>query len=102
MSFKSYAIKAVDSIFLNFGMEAQIIFDDATTADITVVHRAPDKITDVLDSRVHSGSDVFEVKKADATKTIKQIIVNEKTYNVHGEPMLDQYGLVLRVDAYAD
>jgi len=99
MQFREYALKAVDTIFKLYGQTVTVTYSDTTTADITVVHRSPDKITDFMDSLLHSASDMFEVKKSDAVLPISQIVLDGKTYTAQGEPVLDQYGLVLKVEA---
>ena len=101
MQFKDYALKAVETIFKLYGQTATVTYSDLSTADITVVHRMPDRVADIMDSHLHSGTDLFEIKKADALLPIKQIVLNGKTYIVQGEPKMDQYGLVLRMEAYA-
>jgi hypothetical protein len=46
---------------------------------------------------------LFEIRALDIEvgKVIYQITIDEKTYTVQGEPMLDQHGIVLRMEAYA-
>lgn len=102
MQFKEYALKAVETIFKLYGQTAAVTYSDLSTADITVVHRSPDKITDIMDSHLHSGTDMFEVKKADAALPITQLVLDGKTYIVQGDAWEDQYGLVLRIEAYAN
>jgi hypothetical protein len=68
-----------------------------------VIHRFPDKVIDVMDTHVHTETDLFEVKALDIEvgKAIYQIKIDEKIYTVQGEPMLDQHGIILRMEAYA-
>lgn len=103
MSFQDAALKAVNVLFATFGQTAQLVFDDSTTLETDVVHRFPDKVVDFLDSKVQTGTNLFEVRLSvlDPAKKIVQIIKNGKTYIVQGEPVKDQHGLVLSVDAYA-
>ena len=103
MSFQDAALKAVNVLFATFGQTAQLVFDDSTTLEIVVVHRFPDKVVDFLDSKVQTETNLFEVRLSvlDPAKKIVQIIKNGKTYIVQGEPVKDQHGLVLSVDAYA-
>lgn len=103
MSFQDVALKAVNVLFATFGQTAQLIFDDSTTLETVVVHRFPDKVVDFLDSKVQTETNLFEVRVSvlDPAKKIVQIIKNGKTYIVQGEPVKDQHGLVLSVDAYA-
>lgn len=103
MSFQDAALKAVNVLFATFGQTAQLVFDDSTTLEAVVVHRFPDKVVDFLDSKVQTETNLFEVRLSvlDPAKKIVQIIKNGKTYIVQGEPVKDQHGLVLSVDAYA-
>jgi hypothetical protein len=56
-----------------------------------------------MDTHVHTETDLFEVKALDIEvgKAIYQIKIDEKIYTVQGEPMLDQHGIILRMEAYA-
>jgi hypothetical protein len=103
MSFQDAALKAVNVLFATFGQTAQLIFDDSTTLEAVVVHRFPDKVVDFLDSKIQTATNLFEVRLSvlDPAKKIVQIIKGGKTYIVQGEPVKDQHGLVLSVDAYA-
>ncbi|QQR68856.1 MAG: hypothetical protein IPI58_08505 [Alphaproteobacteria bacterium] len=103
MSFQDAALKAVNVLFATFGQTAQLVFDDSTTLETVVVHRFPDKVVDFLDSKVQTETNLFEVRLSvlNPAKKIVQIIKNGKTYIVQGEPVKDQHGLVLSVDAYA-
>ena len=103
MSFQDAALKAVNVLFATFGQTAQLVFDDSTTLEAVVVHRFPDKVVDFLDSKVQTETNLFEVRLSvlNPAKKIIQIIKNGKTYIVQGEPVKDQHGLVLSVDAYA-
>ncbi|HGP4983511.1 TPA: hypothetical protein ACLNKM_003638 [Vibrio cholerae O1] len=103
MSFQDAALKAVNVLFATFGQTAQLVFDDSTTLETDVVHRFPDKVVDFLDSKVQTETNLFEVRLSvlNPAKKIVQIIKNGKTYIVQGEPVKDQHGLVLSVDAYA-
>ena len=103
MIFQASASKAVDALFSKFGRAAHLVFRDNTEADATVIHRFPDRIVDVMDTRVHTGTDLFELRfsEIDPTKVVYQIIINDKTYVAQGEPVRDQHGLVLRIEAYA-
>lgn len=103
MSFQDAALKAVNVLFATFGQTAQLVFDDSTMLETVVVHRFPDKVVDFLDSKVQTETNLFEVRLSvlDPAKKIVQIIKNGKTYIVQGEPVKDQHGLVLSVDAYA-
>ena len=103
MSFHAAASKAVDALFAKFGRTAHLVFRDNTEADAVVIHRFPDRVIDVMDARVHTGTDQFEVRlsELDPTKVIYQIILDDKTFVAQGEPVRDQHGLVLKVEAYA-
>lgn len=103
MSFQDAALKAVNVLFATFGQTAQLVFDDSTTLETAVVHRFPDKVVDFLDSKVQTETNLFEVRLSvlNPAKKIVQIIKNGKTYIVQGEPVKDQHGLVLSIDAYA-
>ena len=102
MSFHASASRAVDALFAKFGRTAHLVFRDNTEADAVVIHRFPDRVVDVMDSRVHTETDMFElrVSESDPTKTLYQIILDGKTYVAQGEPVRDQHGLVLRIEAY--
>lgn len=103
MSFQDAALKAVNVLFATFGQTAQLVFDDSTTLETDIVHRFPDKVVDFLDSKVQTETNLFEVRLSDLNpaKKIVQIIKNGKTYIVQGEPVKDQHGFVLSIDAYA-
>lgn len=103
MTFRNSAIKSVDVLFNRFGKTARLIFTDETEADALVIHRLPDKITDVFDARVHSETDMFEVRLADIqnAKTLQAIVLDSKRYTIQGEPVKDQHNLIVKVDAYA-
>ena len=103
MTFKANALKAVDVLFAKFGQAAHFTFKDNTTGEGLVIHRFPDKVIDVMDTHIHTETDLFEVKALDIEvgKVIYQIKIDEKIYTVQGEPMLDQHGIILRMEAYA-
>jgi hypothetical protein len=103
MTFQDAALKAVDVLFATFGQTAQLVFDDSTTLETVVVHRFPDKVVDFLDSKIQTATNLFEVRISvlDPAKKIQQIIKNGTTYTVQGDPVKDQHGLVISVDAYA-
>lgn len=103
MTFRTSAIKSVDVLFNRFGKTARLIFADETEIETLVIHRLPDKITDVFDARVHSETDMFEVRLSDipAGKTLKAIVLDDKRYTMQGEPVKDQHNLIVKVDAYA-
>tara|TARA_Y100001934_G_scaffold281710_1_gene392382 strand:+ start:3355 stop:3681 length:327 start_codon:yes stop_codon:yes gene_type:complete len=103
MTFRNSAVKSVDVLFNRFGKTARLIFADETEAEALVIHRLPDKITDVFDARVHSETDMFEVRLADIPvgKTLQAIVLDSKRYAMQGEPIKDQHNLILKVDAYA-
>jgi hypothetical protein len=103
MSFQASASKAVDALFDKFGHAAHLVFRDNSEADALVIHRFPDQVIDVMDTRVHTATDLFELRLSEISplKTVYQIILNGKTYVAHGEPVRDQHGLVLKIEAYA-
>ncbi|MBB65517.1 MAG: hypothetical protein CMO81_10690 [Waddliaceae bacterium] len=103
MTFRNSAIKSVDVLFHRFGKTARLIFADETEIEALVIHRLPDKITDVFDARVHSETDMFEVRLSDipSGNTLGSIVVDDKRYTMQGEPIKDQHNLILKVDAYA-
>lgn len=103
MTFRNSAIKSVDVLFNRFGKTARLIFTNETEIETLVIHRLPDKITDVFDARVHSETDMFEVRLTDipASKTLGSIVSDGKRYTMQGEPVKDQHNLILKVDAYA-
>lgn len=103
MTFRNSAIKSVDVLFNRFGKAARLIFADETEVDALVIHRLPDAVTDVFDARVHSETDMFEVRLSDIpnTKMLQSIILDSKRYTMQGEPVKDQHNLILKVDAYA-
>ena len=103
MTFRNSAIKSVDVLFNRFGKVARLVFSDETEADALVIHRLPDSVTDVFDARVHSETDMFEVRLSDIpnAKTLQSIVLDSKRYTMQGEPVKDQHNLILKVDAYA-
>ena len=103
MSFRASASKAVDALFGKFGHPAHLVFRDNSEAYALVIHRMPDQIIDVMDTRVHAATDLFEVRLSEIglLTTVYQIILNGRTYVAHGEPVRDQHGLVVKIEAYA-
>jgi len=103
MTFRNSATKSVDVLFNRFGKTSRLIFADETEIGALVIHRLPDKITDVFDTQVHSETDMFEVRLSDipAGKTLGSIVLDDKRYTMQGEPVKDQHNLILKVDAYA-
>lgn len=103
MTFRDAASKTVDALFAAFGHTAQLVFDDGTTLETVVVHRFPDKVVDFLDSKVQTATNLFDVRISilDPAKKIRHIVKNGTTYTVQGDPVKDQHGLVVSVDAYA-
>ena len=103
MKFKPSASKLLNILFDTFGQSAQLIFSDKTSMEALVIHRFPDRILDVMESHIHTETNIFEVhlSELDVTKDIFQIVMADKTYMVQGEPIRDQHGLVLKVQAYA-
>ena len=103
MMFRNSAIKSVAVLFNRFGKTARLIFADETEIGALVIHRLPDKITDVFDARVHSETDMFEVRLSDIpnAKTLQSIVLDDKRFTIQGEPIKDQHNLILKVDAYA-
>ncbi len=102
MTFRNSAIKSVGVLFNRFGKTARLIFTDETEVEALVIHRLPDTVTDVFDARVHSETDMFEVRLGDipAGKTLGSIVLDDKRYTMQGEPVKDQHNLIVKLEAY--
>ena len=107
MKYKPSASKLLNILFATFGQSAQLIFKDKTTVEALVIHRFPDKVLDLMESHISTETNIFEIRlselssELDATKILSKIVMAGKTYTVQGEPIRDQHGLVLKVQAYA-
>ena len=103
MKYKPSASKVLNILFATFGQPAQLIFHDKTAVEVLVIHRFPDKVLNLMESQIYTETNVFEVrlKDFDPIKILSQIIMGGKIYIVQGEPIRDQHGLVLRIQAYA-
>ena len=103
MKFKPSASKLLNALFDTFGQPAQLVFKDKTTVETLVIHRFPDKVLDLIESHIATETHLFEVQFSEfnATKVLSHIITDGKSYTVQGEPIRDQHGLVLRIQAYA-
>ena len=103
MKFKPSASTLLNVLFATFGQSAQLIFKDKTTVETLVIHRFPDKVLDLLESHISTETHLFEVRlsELDAAKALSKIVTGRKSYTVQGEPIRDQHGLVLRIQAYA-
>ena len=101
--FKPSASKVLNTLFATFGQSAQLVFKDKTSAEVLVIHRFPDKVLDLMESHIVTETHLFEVRlsELDVTKTLFQVVMDGKTYIIQGEPVRDQHGLILRVEAYA-
>ena len=101
--FKSSANTLLNALFATFGQPAQLIFTDKTTVEALIIHRFPDKVLDLMESQIYTETNIFEVRFSEfnATKVLSHIITDGKSYTVQGEPIRDQHGLVLRIQAYA-
>ena len=103
MMFKPSACKVLNILFATFGQPAQLIFTDKTSLEALVIHRFPDKVLDFMESQIYTETHLFEIRMSelDAAKALSKIVIGGKSYTVQGEPIRDQHGLVLKVQAYA-
>lgn len=102
MTFQDTARRTVDTLFEKFGRAASYQFSDDETQDILVVHRLPDRVIDIGESFVHTGTDLFEIRVSDIANplTNELLIIESVIYKIFGEPRLDQHGLVWKLEAY--
>ena len=100
--FHGIATQSVESLFRVFAVQALIRFEDGSEITANVILRFPDEITNILDTRVHSGTRMFGLKKADipSNKVIESITVKGRDYKAQGEPIADQHDLALKVETY--
>ena len=100
--FHAIAAQSVESLFRVFAVQALICFEDGSEITADVIPRFPDEITNILDTRVHSATRMFDLKKADVpiNKVIDSITVNGRVYKTQGEPIADQHDLSLKVETY--
>jgi hypothetical protein len=100
--FHGIAAQSIESLFRVFAVQALIRFEDGSEITADVIPRFPDEITNILDTRVHSATRMFDLKKADIPiiKVIESITVNGRVYKTQGEPIVDQHDLSLKVEAH--
>jgi hypothetical protein len=70
--------------------------------NILVIWRMPDRTGQVSETFVHTGTDLFELRKSEIDNpTANELIYLEGfQYKIYGEPRLDQHGLVWKLEAY--
>jgi len=100
--FQAIAAQSIESLFRVFADQALLICRDGTQITAPVISRFSDEIVDILDTRVHSDTRIFDVKSQDIPtgKILDAIHLNDRIYKVQGEPVQDQHQLSLRVEAY--
>jgi hypothetical protein len=100
--FRATALQSMDSLFRVFADPAIVTCKDGFELSIYVIPRFPDQITDIFETRVHNASHMFDIKAHDVpTGRVMDIIrVNDRTYKIQGEPVMDQHNLVLKVETY--
>lgn len=100
--FQAIASQTIESLFRVFADQALLICRDGTEITAPVISRFPDEIVDILDTRVHSETRMFDIRPQDIPtgKHLDIIQVNNRVYKVQGEPVQDQHQLSLRVEAY--
>ena len=101
--FNDSAVKSMNSMFVHFGVQAKLTFSNNATVDTLVIHRRPDVVDGVIGTRVHTETDVFEIRMRDipVNTQLVSIQMGDDIYHPQGEHVKDQHQLILQVDAYA-
>ena len=100
--FQAIASQTIESLFRVFADQALLTCRDGTKIDAPVIRCFPDEIVDILDTRVHSETRMFDIKAQDIPtgKTLESISISDRLYKIQGEPVADQHNLLLKVEAY--
>ena len=100
--FYNSALQSMESLFRVFADPAIVMCKDGFELSTDVIPRFPDAITDIFETRVHNASHMFDIKASDVpTGRVMDIIrVNDRTYQIQGEPVMDQHNLVMKVETY--
>lgn len=100
--FHAIASQSIESLFRVFADQALLVFKDGTQVNAPIISRFPDEIVDILDTRVHSATRMFDIKISDMPtgRILEEIHLNNRIYKVQGEPIADQHNLALKVEAY--
>jgi hypothetical protein len=102
MTFTDSARLTVDTIFNKFGRAASYQLNSGEQRGVLIIWRMPDRVMDVADSFVKSGTDLFEIRVSEIENPLagELIYLDHFQFKVYGEPMLDQHGLVWKLEAY--
>jgi hypothetical protein len=102
MGFQQAAGRAVDSLFIRLGIPAIYTPAGGAPVAVTITRSQPDEIVDVVASRVHTATEIFQLRVAEVPnpQAGDSLQVGGDTFTIQGEPVRDQHGLVWRLEAY--
>jgi len=100
--FRTTALQSMESLFRVFADPAIVTCKDGFELSISVISRFPDEIIDVFETRVHNATHMFDIKASDVPtgRVMNTIHVNDRDYQIQGEPIMDQHNLVMKVETY--
>ncbi len=94
---------AVGSLFNRLGVDAVYLPNDGgDPINIKIIAKQPDEVFGVADTKVHSESNIFDVKVADilTPRAGDQIQIGSDTFTIHGEPSKDLHGRIWKLETY--
>lgn len=93
---------AVDVCFTHLGVAAVYVPNGGVPKDVQVIAKRPDAIVGFGDTRVHTGTAVFEVRVSDVAvpRPGDRLAVDGSEYVIQGEPVRDPERLVWTLETY--
>lgn len=94
---------AVDSLFNRLGIDAVYLPNSGgDPVNIRIIAKQPDEVFNVADTRVHSESNIFDIKVSDIASPIAgdKIQINTDIFTIYGEPKKDLHGITWQLEIY--
>ena len=100
MTFRDSAIRSLDALFDRLGLDA-VYRANGEDIPVKVVLKSPDQIVDFGEARIHTPTNMMEVRIKDVVnpKAGDEIILDGATYHVQGAPVQDTHRLVWKLEA---
>ncbi|MBR1734622.1 MAG: hypothetical protein IJ730_04140 [Alphaproteobacteria bacterium] len=98
--FRSALIKAVDDVFEHLGKPVKYRYQDGSYKTVIAVEKSPENLYSAGDNQVVGQAMEISIKKTDVTPKVgDSILVNDKTFRIFEEPLLDASGLIWKFTA---
>ncbi|MDD7909971.1 hypothetical protein PUV47_08580 [Pseudovibrio exalbescens] len=91
--------QAVDRLFDRLGLDA-LYRVNGEDIPVKIIMKSPDQIVDFREAQIHTPTNMMEVRVMDIAKPKAgdEIILDDASYRVQGEPVQDTHHLVWKME----